>query len=215
MMNRDDLGHLALAVTLTSVAGYVDAVGFLKLGHLFVSFMSGDSTQFAVSSGKGAWNEAAIAGGIVCLFVVGVICGRVLSGIAGRWRRPAVLVVEAALLVSAMVMSSRETAMMVPMVLAMGVQNAAIHRAGHAKTSLTYVTGTLVNLGEKIVDAFSAAKPEERWAWVPYLLFWLGLVIGAVAGAAVYALLHQWALFVPVAVLVVLAAISATSPSDV
>lgn len=216
-MNRDDLGHLALAVSLTAIAGYVDAVGFLKLGHLFVSFMSGDSTQFAVSGAKAAWREAAAAGGVVALFVVGVTCGRFLAGAAKAWRRPAVLAVEAVLLVCAAAMPQR-TAMVALMVLAMGLQNAAVHRAGEVKTSLTYVTGTLVSLAEKIADAFSASKREERWAWAPYLLLWLGLAAGAASGAAIYQPVGQGALLVPAAVLLGLAAISATvvrrAPAD-
>ena len=41
---------LLLAVLLAALAGIVDAIGFIRLGHLFVSFMSGNSTQFAVTS---------------------------------------------------------------------------------------------------------------------------------------------------------------------
>jgi uncharacterized membrane protein YoaK (UPF0700 family) len=97
----------------------------------------------------------------------------------------------------------------VPIVLAMGIQNEALHNAGEAKTALTYVTGTLVNLGENIGDAFGASEPNKRWAWVPYLLLWVGLAIGAAIGARIYADLGVRALAWPAAVLVLFAAITA------
>ena len=47
-MTRYDSRRWFLAACLAALAGYVDAIGFLKLGGLFVSFMSGNSTRLAV-----------------------------------------------------------------------------------------------------------------------------------------------------------------------
>src|SRR5579862_5191141 len=153
LMSRADLWHLALAISLTTVAGYVDAVGLLKLGNFFVSFMSGNSTQFGVSLGHGHFDKAREAGIIIALFVVGVIAGHLWAKETGQWRRPAVLIVDAALLGLAAFIAASPFSF-VPMVLAMGLQNAALHKAGEIKTSLTYVTGSLVSFGENIADAF-------------------------------------------------------------
>lgn len=205
-MSRSDLAHLALAICLIAIAGYVDAVGFLRLGHLFVSFASGNSTQFAVGASQGVASKAGAAGGIVALFVVGVSFGRLCALWAREWRRPAILLLDAALLGFAVLVAASPAAI-VAMVLAMGIQNEALHKAGETKTAVTYVTGTLVHLGENIVGAFT--DPAERWAWAPYLLLWVGLVIGAAIGARVYAGAGVHALVWPAAALVILAAIAA------
>ena len=63
--------------------------------------------------------------------------------------------------------------------LAMGLQNSVLRQAGGAKVTLTYVTGTLVNLGHGLADAVLG----QRSFWGSYLLMWLGLVGGAALGA--------------------------------
>ena len=83
---RDDL---TLAIVLVALAGFVDAVGFLVLGGLFVSFMSGNSTQIAILAGGASWPAAAPAGAIVGAFVAGIVAGRLVGTWAGTWRRPA------------------------------------------------------------------------------------------------------------------------------
>jgi uncharacterized membrane protein YoaK (UPF0700 family) len=203
-MTRDDIAHLAFAICLIIIAGYVDAIGFLKLGGLFVSFMSGNSTQFAVVATQGRWSDAGEAGGLVLLFVLGVVFGHILALRAGRWRRPVILIVDAVLLGAAVLLAPSPTAM-IPTVIAMGLQNEAQQRAGEIKTSLTYVTGTLVSLGEHLAGALTGSEPEKRWQWIAYLLLWLGLVIGAVIGAHLYATQQIAALRWPAIVLVVLA----------
>jgi uncharacterized membrane protein YoaK (UPF0700 family) len=50
--------NLALACALSAVAGYVDGIGFLQLGGLFVSFMSGNSTRMGVSLAAEDWTGA-------------------------------------------------------------------------------------------------------------------------------------------------------------
>ncbi|MFX6760099.1 DUF1275 family protein, partial [Acinetobacter baumannii] len=41
--------NILLACALSGLAGFVDGIGFLHLGGLFVSFMSGNSTHLGVS----------------------------------------------------------------------------------------------------------------------------------------------------------------------
>jgi len=206
-MSRQDCAQLALALALTANAGWVDAVGFLALGHIFVSFMSGDTTRLAVAAA--AWNGAAAArlGGLVALFVAGVALGRVLARWAGRRRRPAVLGAEAVLLAVAALAADRSTALVL-MLLAMGAQNAILHRAGDTTTSLTYVTGTLVRFAERAVDALWPGGDWGRWNWTPYLLQWAALLAGAIGGGLVFGALGLRALAIPVAALCALAALT-------
>jgi len=41
-----------LAIGLALLAGFIDALGYFSLGGVFVSFMSGNSTRFAVDVGN-------------------------------------------------------------------------------------------------------------------------------------------------------------------
>jgi uncharacterized membrane protein YoaK (UPF0700 family) len=208
-MNREDRAQLILSVILVAVAGSVDAIGFLKLGHLFVSYMSGDSTQFAVYASRFSWREAAPPAAVVVLFLIGIIAGRLIGRAAKEWRHSVVILVESVLLAIAAVIPPHDFWGVVPVVLAMGAQNAALHKAGKEKGSLTYITGTLVSFAEKFADALSGSEPEERWAWIPDLLLWMGLILGAVCGAMGYDRFRFKALLVPASVLVVVAAVLA------
>src|SRR5689334_8967098 len=54
----DSRQNILLACALSALAGYVDGIGLLHLGGLFVSFMSGNSTRMAVSLADGQWPAA-------------------------------------------------------------------------------------------------------------------------------------------------------------
>ncbi|HBV13129.1 MAG TPA: DUF1275 domain-containing protein, partial [Brevundimonas sp.] len=64
-----------LALLLAALAGYVDSLGFLHLGGVFVSFMSGNSTRLAVSLAEGRWQAAGAVAGVLALFVLGAMLG--------------------------------------------------------------------------------------------------------------------------------------------
>jgi len=180
-------GDLRLAVCLTALAGAVDAIGFLKLGGLFVSFMSGNSTEAAAALILHDDARLKIALVLVALFVGGAFAGGIVAWAAGDRRRPVLLALVAALLGAAM-LGGREAWVGFAVgvaAFAMGLQNAVLQRAGEVIVGPTYVTGTLVRLGDGLARAVTGRGGVDDWA--PYLLLWLGLVAGGAAGALLYA----------------------------
>ena len=198
-----------LAICLSALAGYVDAIGYLTLGGFFVSFMSGNSTRLAVglasivTGGTGA--AALIAATLVGSFVAGVVAGSVVGSAAGRHRRSAVLVLVAVILGTATLLGNGLGAA-VAMALAMGAENAVFERDGEIHIGLTYMTGTLVKLGHRLATAMLGGP---RFAWLPYLLLWAGLVTGAVIGAFAYSTLGSTALLAGAATALLLAVVAA------
>jgi uncharacterized membrane protein YoaK (UPF0700 family) len=176
---------IALACALSALAGYVDGIGFIHLGGLFVSFMSGNSTRMGVSLADGQWHDAAQALGLIALFVIGAACGSLIVLGRGANRQPWILLVEALLLAAAAVCHALGVpqAAIAAIVLAMGLENAVFQIDGGAGLGLTYVTGALVKGGQLIAAALSGG---DRWGWMPNLLLWAALVAGSVCGALAY-----------------------------
>lgn len=198
---------VALAAGLSALAGYVDAIGFLTLGGFFVSFMSGNSTRFGVAVATGQWDMAARALGLIGLFVVGVVLGSTVARRAGEGRRSVVLGLEAVLLAvgAGLLSAGRPLLGMVPVVLAMGVENTVFQKGGDVRVGLTYMTGTLVRVGQRIATALHGGA---RWDWVPFLLLWIGLATGGALGALMFLRLGVTALWAAAAVVGGLALLS-------
>ena len=76
---------------------------------------------------------------------------------------------------------------------AMGMENTVFQREGQVSVGLTYMTGTLVKLGQALARVH---RPGQRWGWVPHLMLWLGLVSGAGAGVLAYLGIGLMALWV-------------------
>ena len=210
-MNRFDRRTRLIAVSLAGVAGFVDAVAFIQLGGFFVSFMSGNSTRLGVGLGEMSLN-AAIAGGLIAAFVAGATLGSLTGHAAGTRRRAAVLGLVGALLALAAVLHLQGfvAAGAASMALAMGAENAVFEEDGEIRIGLTYMTGSLVKLGQKLAVALRGGAP---WDWVPYLLHWLGLVTGAVAGALAFSAVGVQALWLAFAIVAWLALASMGDPA--
>lgn len=200
--------EVALAVGLSAIAGYVDAIGFLKLGGFFVSFMSGNSTRLGVGAATGHWDVVRTALGLIGLFVAGVVAGALVARLAGEGRRSVVLAFEAALLAAAaaLIGAGFDSAGVAAMVLAMGAENAVFQRDGDVGVGLTYMTGALVKAGQRIAAALTGG---DRWAWGPYALLWAGLTLGGALGALAYLKLGVAALWAAAGVVASLAAANA------
>jgi Protein of unknown function (DUF1275) len=72
----DPAASLVLAGLLAALAGIVDSIGYLHLRGLFVSFMSGNSTQLAAALGQGELTGVATIAELIALFVLGAAAGR-------------------------------------------------------------------------------------------------------------------------------------------
>lgn len=181
----DTKGNIALACALSALAGYVDGIGFIHLGGLFVSFMSGNSTRLGVALADGEWAGAAEAMALIVMFVIGAATGSLIVAGRGSYRQSLVLLVESILL--AMAAGSANlglpSAAVAAMVLAMGLENAVFQFGGGAGLGLTYVTGALVKVGQLLAMALTGGA---GWAWAPYLYLWGALLVGATMGALAY-----------------------------
>ena len=129
-MTDHTLPRYALAFGLAALAGMVDALGLLKLGGLFVSFMSGNSTRMAVGIAGGT-AIAGLAIGLIGAFVGGVFGGALIGKLAGRWRKQAVLAaVLGMLILAALAVGRRGDAITFLMAAAMGAVNNVFQRDG-------------------------------------------------------------------------------------
>jgi len=181
----DSSRNIALACVLSALAGYVDGIGFLHLGGLFVSFMSGNSTRMGVSLAEGHFAAAGEALGLIALFVLGAACGSLIVLGGSRLSQCWVLLAEGLLLVLAGLGHALDFAglAVAAIVLAMGLENAVFQIDGGSGLGLTYVTGALVKVGQLLAASFTGGK---RFGWVPNLLLWAAMVTGAAGGALVY-----------------------------
>jgi len=201
---------IALACALSMLAGYVDGIGFLHLGGLFVSFMSGNSTRLGVSLADAAWWQAAGAFGLIALFVAGAAVGSLVVLGGGAERQPWLLLIEAVLLAVAGLphASGLPNPAIAAIVLAMGLENAVFQIDGGAGLGLTYVTGALVKIGQLLAVSLTGGP---RWGWAPNLLLWAALVAGSAAGALGYAWINLAAIWFAAGASLALAAIVAAA----
>lgn len=184
-MTRYNRRSIALAVGLSALAGYVDAVGFLSAGNFFVSFMSGNSTRLGIALAQGRLSYAALAAGVILLFVAGVVIGSLRGDRAGMRREEAVLTLVAAFLtLAALSFGLGWPAIgIVAMLLAMGAENAIFDRDGEVGIGLTYMTGTLVRMGRSLAAITTGGS---RTSWMLYGRLWLGLATGATLGGTIH-----------------------------
>jgi len=173
---------LAFAFALTALAGYVDALGFLSLGGFFVSFMSGNSTRLGVGVGHLNSGQILLSVELLSMFLLGVITGFLIR--QSKWSAHLLYLVTALLFVGALLDQMQLSRLgAVPMTIAMGSLNATFERNGDVGIGVTYVTGALVKMGQRIALALTGGPRAD---WVPFFLLWLSLVVGAALGTVAF-----------------------------
>lgn len=183
-MTSYDRRNQALAAALAALAGFVDATGFIATGGFFLSFMSGNSTRLGVGLVDSA-SHAAFAASLIAAFVAGVMAGTLTGRAAGVRHRPAVLLLLAAMLAlaAALDVAGLRSAAFLLTAAAMGAENSVFEADGDVRISLTYMTGNLVKVGQRLAGTVLG---RGRWTWLPFLVLWSAMVGGAVMGAAAW-----------------------------
>ena len=172
----------SVAVALTFVAGYVDAIGWLALDRVFTAQMSGNLVLLAVHLVADERGRVWLQAVAIVAFIVGlVLTGSVIEiGMRNRWRRIfiAALAVEFVLLLCFALAGNAlppagnvergdadwpTYALIAVVAVAMGAQNTSLRMAGILSVYTTHMTGTLSGLSEElIVCAFALLQPKNR-----------------------------------------------------
>lgn len=208
-MNRG--WQLGTGLVLTALAGYVDALGFLRLGGLYTSFMSGNTTQFAAYAGEADFDRALLPMILVASFLGGAILANVVAILVPRrWATPAVLAFETLFVLAAFalgIVAPEPGVASLALAGAMGAQNAVLAGVKGFRAGTTFVTGALFSFGQKIAEALTGTGSPLGWLGDGFV--WLSLLVGAFCGALAYRALNLYALIPPVLVAAGLAGVTA------
>lgn len=204
------------AALLALIAGYVDAYAFVKY-RLYVSFMSGNTTQTGSQAGQARFAEAGYSLFPIPCFVIGVFVGTVLAHSNLRHPLRVILGVVAttlALGITAGLFLSLSGWLSVALLsLAMGTMSTTMTRVGEQAVSVSYVTGSLTNMMQHVALAVRnvpLSRPQGSWdthGWRARLLasIWTAFFTGALLAGAALPRFGAWTLSLPIVVLFALA----------
>jgi uncharacterized membrane protein YoaK (UPF0700 family) len=187
---------VAALLAVTVVTGLVDAVSYLRLGHVFVANMTGNVVflGFSVDSHSGLSAPAsltAIGGFLLGALVGGRAAHTFATAHPARWLAAAfgleavILGLVAALTGTAVLpfTGAGSFATIAVLAAALGVQNSTVRHLGAADLTTTVLTLTLTGLAaDSALAGVSGVRPYRR----------LGSIAAMLAGAAAGAAVLQW-----------------------
>lgn len=173
-------------VCLATVAGYLNAVGFLDLGGIYPAAMTGNTTQLGIALGKVDGARIALVGfTLLCFF-----CGGLFSSfIQRRLANPGLeLVMMAVLILIAQFVrffASDTLPLELPLLAcAMAMQGETVSRFGGTSLQTVVVTNNLLKFASGIVGRY-LYYPEGRTHLLDVILpgsAWLAYLAGAAFG---------------------------------
>ncbi|MDI7860405.1 DUF1275 domain-containing protein [Rhizobiaceae bacterium n13] len=173
---------ISFAFLATMLAGFLDAVGFQQLNHLYVSFMSGNSTHLGMALAAGEWVAAGQTSIVVGAFVAGAFVGTLLSDLAAK-PIPRLLVVEVVFCAIAVALAAGGLPSLALTLIAvtMGMQNVMHRSIAGTDAGKSFVTGALFGLGQSLAHAVT-----RRGGLPPACVnafSWISFVLGVSCGA--------------------------------
>jgi len=181
-----------MMIALTFVTGIVDAASYLKLGHVFVANMTGNVVflGFALAGARGLSSATSLVA--LAAFLLGALTGGQLGARTPEHRGHvlrAASAFQATLLALALIVAlavgepldgGARYALLVPMALAMGVQNAAAQRLAVPELTTTVLTRTLTGLASEAALAVGAGGDGSKFALRTVAV--VAMALGALTG---------------------------------
>lgn len=183
-----------LSWVLAALAGLLGATAFTHSAGYFVTFMTGNAQRAVLGYFRDEHWLALSAAGLIAAFVAGVVSASLCRRYLWPTRPHGATVLTTVALVLATVLDitvggGPEVPLpFVPIVLVtfgVGTLNTTFVENGEVSIPLSYVTGTLVKLGQGIERHLSGGTVED---WLGYFLLFAGFVAGATAGGFVSAI---------------------------
>jgi uncharacterized membrane protein YoaK (UPF0700 family) len=230
-----------LAAFITWLAGFVDAVGFISLSHIYTANMSGNSVALGIQLASRNWPEVTRRFWPVVSYVMGLLFCRILIEFGARerirsiasfaWLAEVALLSPVCLAIEPGAGSNLWFAFVGLLSFAMGIQNATLTHFSGVTLNTGFVTGSLVKFGEQLTSyltslydswrnsggSFNAAM-SVSFHKKPFRLMlglsaiWPAYVIGACCGALGDYNWHLRSLLIAITCLAGLIAIDLRSP---
>lgn len=168
---------------ITFVAGFLDAIGVTYLSGIFVSFMSGNSIGLGIAVAHGRAAVAIPIASAIASFVVGAFMGSLIVQ-RKAYATMIVLMLEVVFIMLAILLVEEVGGFiaLLPVCIAMGMQNAIPQSVAGVAIGRSFVTGELFGIGEALARALKD-RSELRQAAL-HAVSWITIVLGAISGAA-------------------------------
>ncbi|MGB8389680.1 MAG: YoaK family protein [Mycobacterium sp.] len=196
-----------LSWVLAALAGVLGATAYTHSAGYFVTFMTGNAQRAVLGYFRGDVWLSISAGLLLVCFVVGVVvasvCRRYLW--VAHPHGPTVLTTFSLFAATAVDVIDEgweenflDFAPIMLVVFGVGALNTSFVKDGEVSVPLSYVTGTLVKMGQGIERHIAGGKASD---WLGYFLLFASFVVGATVGGFISLVVNgTWMLVVASAV---------------
>ena len=196
-----------LSWVLAVLAGVLGATAYMHSAGYFVTFMTGNAQRAVLGYFSNDAKLAVSAGVLILCFVAGVVvasmCRRRFW--AGHPHGPTVLTTFSLLAATALDVIDEgwdelqlDFAPIMLVAFGVGALNTSFVKAGEVSVPLSYVTGTLVKMGQGIERHIAGGEASD---WLGYFLLFASFVLGAAVGGAISVFVNGTAMLVVASVM--------------
>jgi uncharacterized membrane protein YoaK (UPF0700 family) len=200
-------GEARLSWVLAVLAGVLGATAFTHSAGYFVTFMTGNAQRAVLGYFRGDVLVSVTAALLLLCFVGGVVVASVCRRHFWVAHPHGPTMLATLSLVAATVLDIidegwEENFLDFPpimlVVFGIGALNTSFVKDGEVSVPLSYVTGTLVKMGQGIERQIAGGKASD---WLGYLLLFASFVLGAAVGGAISVLVNGTAMLVVASVM--------------